>query len=101
MIFKTGVLFWRMHLRIEAILPKLDEISERMLGRAVIITAGREGLHSKTSLHYKGRAIDIRINDIPTRDEVVAYHAAIIQALGKGYDVVLEKTHIHIEWDPK
>ena len=101
MIFKTGVLFWRMHIRIESILHILDDISEKMLGRAVIITAGREGLHSKTSLHYKGRAIDIRINDIPDYVQVVAYRDAIKEALGSGYDVVLETTHIHIEWDPK
>ena len=90
-----------MHIRIESILHILDAISEEHLGRAVIITAGREGLHSKTSLHYQGRAVDIRTNDIPSKGQIIAYCEEIRRTLGEGYDVVMESSHIHIEWDPK
>lgn len=62
------------------------------------ITSGNDGKHMRGSKHYTNEAIDIRINDMqnPKRvsDEIAFY-------LGKNYDVVLEPTHIHIEYDPK
>lgn len=65
-------------------------------------------LHKSTSLHYKGLAVDIRLPSyytlsdqtaVENLDEIVT--AAISRALGKEYDVVLEKDHIHVEYDPK
>lgn len=64
------------------------------------ITSAMEGEHSKNSLHYVGRALDFRTRDI------LSYNAdAIVErakgALGPDFDVVLEKTHLHVEYDPK
>jgi hypothetical protein len=98
MIIKTGVLLWDMHPRVECIFHDLDKVTNRLFGRDVILTAGREGLHSKNSLHYEGRAIDIRINDLDP-DRIQEYASEIRKVLGPGYDVVVEGTHIHIEWD--
>ena len=65
-----------------------------------IITSGVEGTHSQNSLHYKGRALDFRIRHI-SRSAAETVFRMMRSALGDDYDVVLEDTHIHVEFDPK
>jgi hypothetical protein len=62
------------------------------------ITSGRDGLHMNGSLHYKNLAIDIRRYDMKNAKKTVEL---LKLALGKNFDIVLEKTHIHIEYDAK
>ena len=65
-----------------------------------VITSATDSLHGYSSEHYKGDAVDIRTRDIPEdKRELVANE--IREALGAEFDVVLEKTHLHIEYDPK
>jgi len=64
------------------------------------VTSAVDGKHSPTSLHYDGRAIDIRTRDQAV-GEVVMFLAAIREHLPDDYDVVDEGSHIHIEWQPK
>ncbi len=65
-----------------------------------VITSGREGQHGPNSLHPFGKALDLRTNTlIPA---VVPYIFRDLKlALGEQYDVVLEPTHVHMEYDPK
>lgn len=64
------------------------------------ITSANDSEHMGQSLHYKGRALDFR-----TRDVAAGAVEKIVETakswLGKQYDVVLEKDHIHVEFDPK
>lgn len=62
------------------------------------ITSGKDGKHMRGSKHYTGDAIDLRCYDMKKVEETTK---AIDKALGAGYDVVFEKDHIHIEYDPK
>jgi len=64
------------------------------------ITSGNELTvkHMKGSKHYTGEAIDIRKLDMKNIKIVVE---EIKEYLGSSYDVIEEKTHIHIEYDPK
>lgn len=62
------------------------------------ITSAKDGIHMKNSKHYSGEAIDIRKLDMKNVNVVVE---KIKEYLGKNYDVINEKTHIHIEYDPK
>ena len=73
----------------------------RNAGEELVITSIADGKHSETSLHYAGCAADIRIRDLQLSPEVMA--DALKQALGNNpdYDVVVEKDHIHLEWQPK
>ena len=64
----------------------------------VVITSGNDGKHMKNSKHYSNEAIDIRTNNMIDPDTVAL---RIKGLLGKDFDVVLEQTHIHIEYDPK
>lgn len=68
----------------------------------VTITSGRDGKHSSTSLHYCGRAVDLRIRDLPYPEKTSKLIAGKLKyILGSDYDVILESDHIHIEYDPQ
>ena len=69
-------------------------------GYDLTITSICDGAHNKNSLHYAGLAVDLRIRNIthePMRREICA---EIRDNLGSNYDVILEPTHIHIEYQP-
>ena len=65
----------------------------------ISVTSVTDGKHSNGSLHYVGQAADIRVADMPF--DVMKYVDSLKLALKENYDVVLEKTHIHIEYQPK
>jgi len=85
----TRTEFWQMPFTAQMTAPP---------GYQVTITSGCEGLHHKNSLHYKGWAVDLR-----TRDLKKNFHQRwkrMIQAkLGSRYLVLLEPTHIHIQFN--
>lgn len=64
------------------------------------LTAGVDGSHSNGSLHYVGCAVDFRTRHIEI-DKLPALRAELGRRLGAEYDVVLEKDHIHVEFQPK
>jgi hypothetical protein len=69
-------------------------------GKDCVITSAIDGRHSRSSKHYTGCAVDLRIRHLPEKAA-----ESIVQelktALGDDFDVVLEKDHIHLEYDPK
>lgn len=65
------------------------------------ITSALDGTHSENSLHYSGRAIDIRIKNVPTDDMKNLIVEELRNSLGDAYDIIVESDHIHIEFDPK
>jgi hypothetical protein len=69
------------------------------LGYDVVITSALDGDHKQGSLHYSGHAIDLRTRNLRPLDAQLLWHS-IREALGSSYDVVLEETHLHIEFDP-
>ena len=70
------------------------------LGYSCTITSGMEGKHKEGSLHYKGRALDFRTRNIP-EEHRGTIRDAVVKAMGPDFDVVLHKTHMHVEYDPK
>lgn len=71
-----------------------------VMGPDATVTSLLDGEHSHTSLHYSGCAMDIRTRDL-SEDEAKAAGKAIKDRLGKHYDVIVESTHIHIEYQPR
>lgn len=67
-------------------------------GVDLVVTSAVNGKHSNASLHYAGAAFDLRIWDI---EDVYATAGKIREALTPEFDVVVEKSHIHIEFQPK
>lgn len=64
------------------------------------ITSGNDGVHMKKSKHYENNAIDIRTRDMENWQKLIVQEK-IAKELGRHYDVILEETHLHIEYDPK
>ena len=94
---KPGVLFEEIHERIVEALPTLERIYAHF-GKTLVITSARDGKHKAGSLHYEGKAIDLRTRDFtPLRRQDV--HFECQNQLGVDFDVVLEKDHIHCEFD--
>ena len=80
-----------------------------------LVTSALDGVHSaksarhSRSLHYAGLAMDFRLpgrwSGTAWREETDpaidrAVHADLALALGPEFDVVLEKDHLHAEFDP-
>ena len=63
-----------------------------------VITCGMEGVHSTTSLHYSGNAVDIRRYDGVDMGELVRECRSRLMI---HYDIVLEKDHVHLEFQPR
>lgn len=77
---------------------------ERSGVRDLTITSLLDGEHSVNSLHYRGKAVDLRTKGTGlSRRLFEALRAALPASL---YDVILEdkdgvNEHIHVEYDPK
>lgn len=69
--------------------------------KGITITSVSEGKHSRGSLHYDGKAVDIRSRDMAEPAGFVELLKDALGGLGSDYDVVLEKDHIHCEYQPK
>ena len=69
-------------------------------GEELVVTSGLDGKHSVGSLHYYGFALDFRTRyfDTATAKTVLG---ALRASLSEDYDVILHKSHIHVEYDPK
>lgn len=97
----------------QALLHCVDPACLEVLGYDSIITSGNDGKHSRTSLHYSDSSADIRIWTTPTSGTYISaakakkLAALIRKNLKKKYettllfDVVIEETHLHIEFQPK
>ncbi len=79
------------------------------VGSVLVVTSLNDSKHSSGSLHYTGRAVDLRTKHLQPgvlqgirRDTVPAVFAKLRERLEPlGFDVVLESDHIHVEFDPK
>jgi len=95
MLIKEGVLgMGRLHTsmrKVKKVVTKVWQPEEP------IITSAMEGNHSAGSFHYIGRALDFRIPSTMFSHRM----KTLREKLGENYDVVVEQTHIHIEYDPK
>lgn len=70
------------------------------LGYDCVLTSGDDGLHGEKSLHYAGNACDFRTRCIP-KEEHEHLTELIRDVLSVDFDVVLEETHIHVEYQPR
>ena len=101
MIIKQGVKIAGLHPKMQIALDWAQEVYEESL-TPLVVTSAIDGEHMENSLHYVGKAVDIRTYNLPRLQSVFRAHAKIKKGLEDlGFDVILEKTHIHIEYDPK
>lgn len=76
----------------------IAEAVYRKYGVELVITSANDGKHGDKTLHHKGLALDLRTWTLGGRELQVA--TELQKELGNEYDVVLEKDHIHLEYDP-
>ena len=99
MIHKFGVEWHDMHPAIEAATSSIEKVYAQF-GVPCVCTSARDGKHSPKSLHYSGRAIDLRTRQLGNMQQLEVT-ARLRKVLGPDFDVVLESDHLHIEFDPK
>lgn len=80
-------------------LPLIDAAHASIGIRQPIYTSGTEGEHQPGSLHYVGKAVDLRTRDL-TSLQVVQLLGSLRAWLGEDFDVIDEGDHIHVEYDP-
>jgi len=98
---KAGAILEGLQPEMKEALSVLDETRQEALATCAsipdaVVTAGLDGQHMEGSLHYQGLAIDIRL-----KDYAEAWMKFLENRLGRGWDIVVEGDHIHIERDPK
>lgn len=64
----------------------------------IMITSANDGKHIENSLHYQGKALDIRVRNVPDKQGMADDIRGILPNV---YDVLLYETHLHIEFDTK
>lgn len=101
MRLKHGVSLVDLQPQMVVALLVLERVYQGLCGAQyeLTITSGKDGKHMAASLHYRGLALDTRTSDVPAgKRETLARNAQL--ALGDEFDVVLEKDHLHTEFDP-
>lgn len=98
MRLKKGVSVKGMRTEILLALHIANDVYKK-LGKELVVTAVTDGKHRSGSLHYVGLGADLRTRYF--KDKGIRAAALLKDALGDEYDVVLEKNHIHVEYQPK
>jgi len=106
MLLKPGVSLRCLKREIRRALNIIEDVYVNVAGHESIITSTTEGTHSPGSLHYAGQAVDVALPGahnmyVRPGGSANAVVKKLREKLGKDYDVVLEKDHIHVEYDPK
>ncbi len=106
MKIKRGVKLNGMTTQILLAIVIAKSIIEKYQKLPMVITSVIDGIHRRASKHKIGNGVDIRTRDMGPNKAVIRKQALaatkeLKAALGAEFDVVLEKDHIHIEWDPK
>lgn len=92
---------WGLELEMQPVLKEAARLWES-LGQTLVITCARDGMHSPGSWHYYGYAVDLRTFYFEDNGKYAAIRLKqILVAYSPYYDVILESTHIHVEYDPK
>lgn len=96
MKIKEGVIIQGLAIEMRSVLINAEKIW-REFDAELVVTSALDGLHSAGSLHYYGYALDFRTRDF-SPDVRLKVADRLRQALGRNYRVLVEVTHIHVEY---
>jgi len=94
---KRGVTLAGLKLPMRLVLIEADWVW-KLYGVELVITSTLDGVHTPASLHPFGYAVDLRTRYFD-KDLHKGIASQLQSILGKDYDVILHKTHIHVEYD--
>lgn len=74
-----------------------------LFGTPIVITSGKDSLHSPGSLHGIGKAVDVRVKDLSEADQLMFLAVLLWAAPGRDVAVFDERalgteSHIHMEY---
>lgn len=98
MLMKTSVRLDGLHPVMRVVKRVAETVFLESVSRESIITSALDGEHSPGSFHPVGLALDFRTNDL-TPAEIARVVDRLKLELPE-FDVVVERTHIHIEPGP-
>lgn len=98
-LVKKGVSLANLRPEIKKCLKQDLELHEE-LNKALIVTSTFDGKHMEGSKHYEHQAYDTRIWFL-TKKTQLEMAAKLQDLMGSSYDILVEKTHGHREYDPK
>ena len=106
MHFKNGV-YLNLQPEMAKGLPLIDlAYSDLELDAECVVTSADDGRHMAGSLHYAGRAVDLRTRDL--HEEVIRKLANALRKrlngsdiINRPYQIVVETDHIHVEYQPQ
>lgn len=96
MKIKEGVSLRGLQLEMRVALIEASKIWANM-GHELVITSGLEGVHSPSSLHPFGFALDFRTSDMTEENKLSALFS-LQNVLEEPYRVIKHDTHIHVEY---
>lgn len=71
-------------------------------GAKLVVTSLTDGVHPDVkNIHGNGFAADLRTNTLHPDELTAILSEAKVILFELGFDIVLEKDHIHVEFDPK
>lgn len=70
-------------------------------GQRLVVTSLTDGDHSEGSRHHCGDGVDLRTRYFADQEEIERVAQELRESLTDDYDVVVEATHIHVEYDPR
>lgn len=97
-----GVDVSKLKVEIQRAIPTAVRLYKLHTGENVVITSTYEKAKGRlvNSKHYENQAFDTRIRNIP-KETVALIVKVANDTLGRDYDIVQKKDHIHWEYDPK
>lgn len=66
-----------------------------------VVASVTDGAHMNGSKHYEGNAADFRTWPVKSQSDLMAILETAKYRCGKDYDIIIEKDHLHGEFDPK
>ena len=97
MKFKDDVIITGLQLQMRKVLIVADKIWKEH-GQELVVTSALDGTHSAGSLHYYGYALDFRSRYFSEEDKIIVSNK-LRKRLGSDYDIIVHKTHIHVEYN--
>jgi hypothetical protein len=84
----------------------LGLIHQLLFSKPLVITSGRDSLHSAASMHPKGDAVDVRTKDLLPDEQMLLLN--VLAYAGPSSDVAVfderalpGQEHLHLEWHGK